>query len=90
MTEFLTADPTKLTNDELDDIARRKEMDERRMEEQRRFFEIASQRAKELDIHMEGFRRTVIEKNGLRNLFAEIKIKNSISELEPEYQKVCE
>lgn len=90
MTDFLTADPTKLTNDELDDIARRKEMDERRMEEQRRFFEIASQRAKELDVHMEGFRRTVIEKNGLRNLFAEIKIKNSISELEPEYQKVCE
>jgi hypothetical protein len=90
MAEFLTADPTKLTHEELDDIARRKEMDERRMEEQRRFFEIASQRAKELDVHMEGFRRTVIEKNGLRNLFAEIKIKNSISELEPEYQKVCE
>lgn len=65
-------------------------MDERRMEEQRRFFEIASQRAKELDVHMEGFRRTVIEKNGLRNLFAEVKIKNSIGELQPEYQKVCE
>ena len=90
MTEFLTANPTKLTSEELDDIARRKEMDERRMEEQRRFFEIASQRAKELDVHMEGFRRTVIEKNGLRNLFGEIKIKNSISELQPEYQKVCE
>ncbi|KAM0714861.1 hypothetical protein Q7P37_009325 [Cladosporium fusiforme] len=90
MADFLTADPIKLTPEELDDIARRKEMDERRMEEQRRFFEIASQRAKELDVHMEGFRRTVIEKNGLRNLFAEIKIKNSISELEPEYQKVCE
>jgi len=90
MTEFLTADPTKLTSEELDDIARRKEMDERRMEEQRRFFEIASQRAKELDVHMEGFRRTVIEKNGLRNLFGEIKIKNSISELQPEYRKVCE
>lgn len=90
MAEFLTAEPTKLSSEELDDIARRKEMDERRMEEQRRFFEIASQRAKELDVHMEGFRRTVIEKNGLRNLFAEIKIKNSISELEPEYQKVCE
>ena len=39
---------------------------------------------------MEGFRRTVIEKNGLRNLFGEIKIKNSISELQPEYRKVCE
>jgi hypothetical protein len=90
MADFLTADPTKLTNEELDDIARRKEMDERRMEEQRRFFEIASQRAKELDVHMEKFRRTVIEKNGLRNLFAEIKIKNSIGELEPEYRKVCE
>lgn len=90
MTDFLTADPTKLTSEELDDIARRKEMDERRMEEQRRFFEIASQRAKELDVHMESFRRTVIEKNGLRNLFAEVKVKNSIGELAPEYQKVCE
>ena len=90
MSDFLTADPTKLTSEELDDIARRKEMDERRMEEQRRFFEIASQRAKELDVHMESFRRTVIEKNGLRNLFAEVKVKNSIGELAPEYQKVCE
>jgi hypothetical protein len=90
MTEFLTANPIRLSSEELDDIARRKEMDERRMEEQRKFFEIASQRAKELDVHMEGFRRTVIEKNGLRNLFGEIKIKNSISELQPEYRKVCE
>ncbi|KAK6440479.1 hypothetical protein LTR95_003303 [Oleoguttula sp. CCFEE 5521] len=90
MEEFLTANPTKLTDEELIDIERRKDMDEKRMEEQRRFFEIANQRAKELDVHMEKFRRKVIEKNGLRNLFGEIKIKNSITELDPEYRKVCE
>lgn len=90
MAEFLTADPTKLSDDEQIDIERRKEMDERRMEEQRQFYEIANQRAKELDVHMEKFRRRVIEKNGLRSLFGEIKVKNKISELDPEYRKVCE
>ena len=58
---FLTEHPTKLNEEELGDVQRRKEMDEKRIEEQRRFYEIARQRAKELDVYMERFRRDVIE-----------------------------
>ena len=61
MSEFLTRDPIKLNEEEKEDLRRRKEMDEKRIEEQRRFYEIARQRAKELDVYMEKFRRDIIE-----------------------------
>lgn len=51
--EFLTNDPITPTDDDIDDITRRKEVDERRLEEQRRFYEIARKRAAELDEYME-------------------------------------
>lgn len=61
MYEFLTGNPIRLNEEEMGDIIRRKEMDERRIEEQRRFYEIARQRAKELDVYMERFRRDIVE-----------------------------
>lgn len=61
MREFLTHDPIRLNEEELEDIDRRKAMDEKRIEEQRRFYEIARQRAKELDVYMEKFRRDIVE-----------------------------
>lgn len=61
MHEFLTGTPIRLNEEEMGDIMRRKEMDERRIEEQRRFYEIARQRAKELDVYMERFRRDIVE-----------------------------
>ena len=90
MKDFLTKDPVRLDRETLDDIDRRKVMDEKRIEEQRQFFEVARQRAQELDVHMEKFRRRVIEKNGLRDLFAEIKVKDKIEDLDPEYRKFAE
>lgn len=63
MAEFLTSKPIKLNEEELGDTERRKEMDEKRMEEQRRFYEIARQRAKELDVYMERFRRDIVERS---------------------------
>ena len=90
MAEFLTKDPITLNEEELIDIERRKEMDERRIEEQKRFYEIARKRAAELDVHMEKFRREVIENNGLTKLFAEIREKNKIADLKPEYKKFAE
>ncbi|KAK4961189.1 hypothetical protein LTR10_001679 [Elasticomyces elasticus] len=90
MTEFLTHKPVSLTPDETADIERRKAMDEKRLEEQHRFFEIARERARELDVHMELFRRKVIERNGLRDLFSEIKRKERIADLDPEYKKFAE
>lgn len=61
MQEFLVGNPVKLNEEEMGDIHRRKEMDEKRIEEQRMFYEIARQRAKELDVYMERFRRDMVE-----------------------------
>ncbi|KAF3390331.1 hypothetical protein F1880_009321 [Penicillium rolfsii] len=90
MEEFLTARPISLNEEELIDVKRRKEMDAVRIEEQKRFYEIARQRAAELDVYMEQFRRDIVESNGLTKLFAEIREKPCIAELSPQYQKFAE
>ncbi|KAL6720779.1 hypothetical protein ACLMJK_002704 [Lecanora helva] len=90
MEEFLTGHPINLNQEEMEDIQRRKEMDERRIEEQKRFYEIARERAKELDVYMERFRRDIVESNGLTKLFKEIKEKEKIADLSVEYQKFAE
>jgi hypothetical protein len=53
MTEFLTADPITPKDEDVDDIVQRKHMDEKRVEEQKKFYEIARKRAAELDVYME-------------------------------------
>lgn len=91
MQDFLIKDKLEaLKEEEQMDMERRKLVDEKRIEEQKQFYEIASKRAAEVDVHMEAFRREIIERNGLRNLFASIKQKNSIAELPPEHKKVAE
>jgi hypothetical protein len=90
MAEFLTHDPIEINEEEMEDIERREEMDKKRIEEQKQFYEVARKRAAELDIHMEKFRREIVESNGLSHLFQEIRVKNSIRDLKPEYQKFAE
>ena len=63
MQEFLTGHPIKLNEEEMNDIEKRKTMDEKRIEEQKRFYEIARERARELDIYMERFRRDIVERS---------------------------
>lgn len=41
------------TDVEVEDVTRRKAMDEKRVEEQKQFYEIARKRAAELDVYME-------------------------------------
>lgn len=53
MSEFLTFEPLTPTDADVEDISRRKAMDEKRVEEQKRFYEIARKRAAELDVYME-------------------------------------
>ena len=67
MDEFLTGKPVKLNLEELDDVRRRKDMDKKRIEGQRRFYEVARERARELDIYMERFRRDIIESSMLKD-----------------------
>lgn len=61
--EFLTARPITLNEEEMLDVQRRKEADAARIEEQKRFYEIARQRAAELDVYMEKFRRDIVERS---------------------------
>lgn len=51
--EFLTSNPISLTEHDNHDIAGRKLLDQLRVEEQKRFYEIARKRAMELDVYME-------------------------------------
>ena len=66
MKEFLTGPIVQLNQEELQDVERRKEMDIKRIEEQKKFYEIARQRAAELDIYMERFRRDIVERSKSR------------------------
>lgn len=59
--EFFASEQIVLNEEELIDIQRRKEADAVRIEEQKRFYEIARQRAAELDTYMENFRRDIVE-----------------------------
>lgn len=88
--EFFSSQPVTLNEEELEDVARRKEMDARRLEEQRQFYEIARKRAAELDTYMEKFRRDIVESNGLTKLFSEIRQKEKLEDLSPEYKKFAE
>lgn len=53
--DFLTRDPITPREEDFEDVARRKAVDEKRMEEQKRFYDIARKRAAELDIYMEQY-----------------------------------
>ncbi|KAH6692326.1 PX domain-containing protein [Plectosphaerella plurivora] len=90
MEEFLTKDPITPTDADVEDILRRKAVDEQRIEEQKKFYEIARKRAAELDIYMEEFRREIVERNGLTMLFKEIKEKETIQDLSIQYRKFAE
>ncbi|EPE36382.1 PX [Glarea lozoyensis ATCC 20868] len=90
MTEFLTLTPILPTDADVIDIARRKAMDSKRVEEQKKFYEVARKRAAELDVYMEQFRRDIVEQNGLTKLFQEIKDKEKIQDLSLQYQKFAE
>jgi hypothetical protein len=53
MKDFLTQDPITPKDEDVEDIIRRKHVDEKRMAEQKQFYEIARKRAAELDAYME-------------------------------------
>ncbi|KAF4998497.1 hypothetical protein FGRMN_3116 [Fusarium graminum] len=90
MQEFLSGEPITPTDDDVEDILRRKQVDEKRIEEQKQFYEIARKRAAELDEYMEQFRRDIVERNGLTMLFQEIKEKETIPDLSIQYRKFAE
>ncbi|KAK9449839.1 uncharacterized protein V1518DRAFT_414807 [Limtongia smithiae] len=80
----------EVTPAESDDIQRRRDADKMRLEEQFKFFQIASKRARELDHYMADFRKDLIQRDGLSRFFAEIKEKERLKDLSPQYQKFVE
>lgn len=67
MANFLLRDPVRLNEEERLDEDRRRAMDEIRLDEQRRFYELARERARELDVYMESFRRDIVESSTVSN-----------------------
>lgn len=53
MQDFLSGDHISLSDEDVKDIERRKMLDEKRVYEQQKFYEIARKRAAELDEYME-------------------------------------
>ncbi|KAH7328746.1 hypothetical protein B0I35DRAFT_448292 [Stachybotrys elegans] len=90
MQDFLSHEPINLTDEDVEDIVMRKEIDEKRIDEQKKFYEIARKRAAELDEYMEQFRQDIVERNGLTMLFKEIKEKQTIQDLSIQYRKFAE
>lgn len=57
--DFLTRDPITPRDEDIDDIVRRSEVDKKRVEEQKKFYEIARKRAADLDVYMEEYGHTL-------------------------------
>lgn len=55
MQDFLSNQPITLTDEDVEDVEKRRLMDEKRVVEQQQFYEIARKRAAELDIYMEEY-----------------------------------
>lgn len=53
--DFFNQDPITLCDEDVLDISRRAEVDKKRAEEQRKFYEIARKRAADLDVYMEEY-----------------------------------
>ncbi|KAJ8099995.1 hypothetical protein POJ06DRAFT_255126 [Lipomyces tetrasporus] len=79
-----------LTLAEITDIRLRKDADAVRLEEQFKFFQIATQRARELDKYMAEFKKDLIQRDGLSKFFLEIREKGKLADLAPQYQKFVE
>ena len=61
MQEFLTLEAITPTDEDVEDIVRRKAVDKKRMEEQKEFYDIARKRAAELDVYMEQYVRDAVD-----------------------------
>lgn len=89
--EFLFKDRLRsLTPEEQEDIALRRKKDIQRISDQVRFFELAKLRARHLENHLTEFKRELLEKNGLVNVFGELREKTTVQELSPKFKNFIE
>jgi hypothetical protein len=64
--EFLTFQRITLSDEDIADIEQRRAQDDKRLEEQKQFYEVARKRAAELDVYMEQFRKNSISEMSLQ------------------------
>lgn len=89
--EFFFKDKIPTLNPtELKDIDRRRHMDLTRLDQQLKFFEIASQRARELEVHLTQFKQDILQRDGLYKVFQELKQNAKVENLSPRLQKFVE
>ncbi|KDN51443.1 hypothetical protein K437DRAFT_254863 [Tilletiaria anomala UBC 951] len=85
MEDFLTRDPTSLTEEERKDAALRQELDAVREEEAARFAEESNKRVAALQEHLAKFKTDLIRSDGLSRIFGTIKATPSMYDLPQEY-----
>lgn len=87
---FLLAQPIVLSAEDKLDCQNRRDLDALRAEEQLKFLEVARERARDLDTHMDLFKKQLIQDNGLTKIFTAIRECDTIEELPVQYIKVIE
>ncbi|KAI9513207.1 hypothetical protein F5148DRAFT_281422 [Russula earlei] len=87
---FLLADPTSLTDEELEDVQRREEADRTRDEGRKHFSKEVSARVDSLRAIVKGMKGNLLGKDGLTRVFAVIKSTDSVRDLPPDMQAALE
>lgn len=87
---FLSADPTTLTNEEIEDAQRREEADRTRDEGRKQFAREVSARVDSLRSVVKGMKGDLLGRDGLTRMFAVIKATDDLRDLPPEFKAVIE
>jgi hypothetical protein len=87
---FLTDDPITLTEEERNDMEKRKEIDHIRAEEEKKFRQEVDKQVEQLNEQLEDLKQQVIAPGGLTKLFNEIKRADQLKDLPESLQHAFE
>ncbi|KAI0068870.1 hypothetical protein BV25DRAFT_54101 [Artomyces pyxidatus] len=87
---FLLADPTILSQEELEDARNREEADKMREEGRQHFAKEVAERVDSLRDSVKGVKGDIMGKDGLTHLFGVIKTTENVRDLPPDFQAVLE
>ncbi|ORX94437.1 hypothetical protein K493DRAFT_407992 [Basidiobolus meristosporus CBS 931.73] len=88
--EFLTMDPAQINADELKDVELRKNTIKARLEEQRKFMQLAEEKAKDLEQMSSALRQDLLQSGGLQRMSQVLYSVDQISDLPEHYFKSIE
>lgn len=90
MQQFLTSEPTTLTEAETSSINIRESLDRARDASTRQFKDEVNRRVQELQSHLQAFKAELMQANGLANIFATIRRVDHVNDLPEQYRKLIE